>query len=318
MDFNINATRADPPRIVPPISQRAMETIRMQLSLITRWQGSKALETTPLTTRVAPRIAVTPPESQRRNTTTCLEGSRMWPRALLASAFALSSVCHAAAPVAGDHLSVARELVSNIDLRNTSYEHGQGTVSWTGTLSSNTDCSGFVDHLLMHTYHYGPDDFSRWFGTRRPSAKRYYDAIIEQTGFRRIDRVTDLKPGDFIAVKYLARTDNTGHIMLVDQPPQRAGRDAQSSRDAVAPGDAWLVPVIDSSETGHGPTDTRHKRGADGHDHDGLGRGVLRLYTDRDGRVIGFSWSALKSSEFRGPDTEPVALGRLVPGYNPE
>lgn len=39
----------------------------------------------------------------------------------------------------------------------------------------------------------------------------------------------------------------------------------------------WSVPVIDSSESGHGTTDTRHKRGADGRNHDGLGRGVFRL-----------------------------------------
>jgi len=239
------------------------------------------------------------------------------PTLLFAGAIAWSGASLAAPPVAVDHLSAARDLVSRVDLSHTSYEHGQGTVAWSGTPSSYTDCSGFVDHLLMHSYDYGPDDFKRWFGSHRPSAKRYYEAIVEQTGFTRIDRVTELRPGDFIAVKYLTRTDETGHIMLVDQAPERAPQSKTQSRMGESHGEAWLVQVIDSSETGHGPTDTRHKRGADGRDHDGLGRGVLRIYSDAQGRVTGFSWSALASSAFRGPDEELVALGRLVPGYKP-
>jgi hypothetical protein len=222
------------------------------------------------------------------------------------------SAAVAAPPANGNHLAAARDLVANVDLAHTSYEHGQGTVTWTGTPSSYTDCSGFVDHLLMHTYGYSSDDFKHWFDSRRPSAKRYYEAIVDQTGFVRLDRVTDLKPGDFIAVKYLNRADNTGHIMLVDQVPVRA-----PGAKPEPYGTAWLVPIIDSSESGHGPTDTRHKRGAGGRDHDGLGQGVLRLYANAQGRVTGFTWSTLSSSAFRGPDEEPVALGRLVPDYRP-
>jgi hypothetical protein len=236
---------------------------------------------------------------------------------LAALAIAGPSALLAATPAGGDHLSAARDIVSRIDLSRTSYEHGQGTVDWGGTPSSYTDCSGFVDHLLMHSYGYTPDDFKRWFDSHRPSAKRYYQAIEEQTGFRHLERITDLRPGDFIAVKYLTRTDETGHIMLVDQVPQRAPANESRAKYGGQPGEAWLVQVIDSSESGHGPTDTRHKRGANGRDHDGLGRGVLRVYTDMQGRVIGFSWSATSVSEFRGADSEPVALGRLVPGYRP-
>jgi hypothetical protein len=235
----------------------------------------------------------------------------------VAGAMALSSASLGVAPASGDHLSAARDLVSRIDLSHTSYEHGQGTVTWSSVPSSYTDCSGFVDHLLMHSYDYSPDDFKRWFGSHRPSARRYYEAIVEQTGFKHLDRVMELRPGDFIAVKYLTRTDETGHIMLVDQSPERASQSKAQSRTGETHGEAWLVQVIDSSESGHGPTDTRHKRGADGRDHDGLGRGVLRLYTDAQGHITGFSWSALANSAFRGPDEEVVALGRLVPGYRP-
>ena len=229
----------------------------------------------------------------------------------------LLALSAAAQTGSGDHLAAARDLVSHVDLDHTRYEHGQGTVTWTGQPSSYTDCSGFVDHLLMHTYGYGAADFQRWFGSRRPSAKRYYEAVVEQTGFIRLERVTDLRPGDFIAVKYLKRSDNTGHIMLVDQPPERDAAHHSKSHPDGAHGEGWLVTVIDSSESGHGLTDTRHKRGVEGRDHDGLGRGVLRLFANEQGRLTGFSWSALASSAFRGPDEEAVALGRLVPGYKP-
>ena len=79
----------------------------------------------------------------------------------------------------------------------------------------------------------------------------------------------------------------------------------------------WSVPVIDSSESGHGPTDTRHKRGAGGRDHDGLGRGVFRLYADARGGVGGFCVEHAKVSRFVAPDDEHLVLGRLVEGFRP-
>lgn len=210
------------------------------------------------------------------------------------------------------HLAAARDLLARLDPQQTHYAHGQGSVRWDDPPQSDTDCSGFVDHLLMHVYGYGAADFVRWFGSTRPSARRYYDAIAAQQGFVQLARVSDLQPGDFIAVKYLARSDNTGHLMLVDAPPvhrQQAGADPH--------GEVWQVTVIDSAESGHGPTDTRHGQGADGRDRDGLGRGVLRLYADAQAQVTGFSWSMLPSSAFRGPDTEPVVLGRLQADFRP-
>jgi hypothetical protein len=236
---------------------------------------------------------------------------RVWSYLLSTALLALFSVT---AAVAGGemHLDAARDLVSRVDLSRTSYDHGQGTVAWSDPASSYTDCSGFVDHLLMHTYGYTPDDFKRWFDSHRPSAKRYYDAINEQTGFTRIDHITDLRPGDFISVKYLTRTDNTGHIMLVDKAAERL----PTSR-AEQHGEAWAVTVIDSSESGHGPADTRHKQGDNGKDHDGIGRGIVRIYADRDGRPVGFSWSASAKSAFRSSEEEPIVFGRLVQGYRP-
>ena len=211
------------------------------------------------------------------------------------------------------HVAVAEQLVDRLSLDNTDYAHGQGSVDWTAPVSSHTDCSGFIDHLLMHVDGYTPDDFKRWFGSHRPTAERYHDAIVEERGFQAVRSIEELRPGDVIAIKYLTRHDNTGHIMLVVGAPRRMA----SSAPLVDGTSQWEVTVIDSSESGHGPSDTRHKRGADGRDHDGLGRGVVRLYGGPHGDVAGFAWSTTKASRFVALEDEHVVLGRFIPGFRP-
>jgi hypothetical protein len=73
----------------------------------------------------------------------------------------------------------------------------------------------------------------------------------------------------------------------------------------------WEVSIIDSSHSGHGPTDTRHAKGKDGKDHDGLGEGELRLYADSQGHITGFSWSTASASKFIQPSEEHAVVGRL-------
>jgi hypothetical protein len=228
---------------------------------------------------------------------------------LLASAGTGSAL---AAPADG-HVATALDLVAHLDLANTDYAHGQGSVTWTGTVASHTDCSGFIDHLLMHDDGLTPDDFKRWFGSKRPTAARYHDAIVEGRGFTPLATVGALRPGDLIAIKYLTRHDNTGHIMLVVEAPGRMNP-VPPYVDGTT---QWSVAVVDSSESGHGTTDTRHQRGEGGHDHDGLGRGVFRLYTDAGGSVTGFAWSTSKASRFVAPEDEHLVLGRLTPGFRP-
>ena len=237
---------------------------------------------------------------------------------LLTSLFLLTALCVTSFRIGAQeaipkHLMAARNLVEHLDLSKTNYEHGQGNIVWTGTVESHTDCSGFIDHLLMHVYGYDKDAFKRWFDSRRPTAARYHDAIIEQKGFTQLQSVKDLRPGDFVAIKYLTRTDNTGHIMLVAEPPEHIA----AKKPIIDDTEQWAVTVIDSSMSGHGTTDTRHKKGADGKDHDGLGQGVFRLYANKQGKVAGFAWSVLSASEFKAPEDEHVVLGRLVPNYRP-
>ena len=211
------------------------------------------------------------------------------------------------------HLSAAIQLVAHLDLQDTSYRHGDPRVTWQGRYQCHTDCSGFFDALLMHSYGYSRDDFKLWFDSHQPSARRYHDAIVGRRGFREIQHIEEVQPGDVLAVKYLHRADSTGHVMLVADPPRRI-----ASKSPLVPGaEQWEVPVIDSSHSGHGTTDSRYHRGADGKDHDGLGRGVFRIYSTPEGRVAGFSWSMARVSKFIAPDDEHLVIGRLIPGFKP-
>ncbi len=47
---------------------------------------------------------------------------------------------------------------------HTNYEHGEGRVVWAGTRKSHTDCGGFLDALLMHSYGYDRDQFKQATG----------------------------------------------------------------------------------------------------------------------------------------------------------
>ena len=233
--------------------------------------------------------------------------------AAIACAIFLAPPCSPAQELVPRHLIDARFLLEHLDLNNTNYEHAQGKVVWSALAESHTDCSGLIDHLLMHSYGYTPEAFKRWFDSHRPTAARYHDAIVEQKGFIQLPSVLELRPGDLIAIKYLTQKENTGHIMLVDEPPQRI----TAKKPIVNGSEQWAITVIDSSESGHGPTDTRHKKGPNGKDHQGLGRGLFRLYTTQQGKVTGFSWSTLTFSKFVAPEEEHAVLGRLIPNHQP-
>jgi hypothetical protein len=219
--------------------------------------------------------------------------------------------CVAAEPP--KHLAAAIDLLGRLDLNNTSYRHNDPQVTWQGTCQSHADCSGFLDALLMHCYGYSKEDFKRWFDSHRPSARRYHDAIAGQRGFQEIRQLAEVQPGDILAIKYLKQRENTGHVMLVAGQPRRIASKAPVVTDTAQ----WEVPVIDSSHTGHGLADTRHHRGRNGKDHDGLGRGVFRIYAGSQGEVVGFSWSTARGSKFVAPNDEHLVIGRLIPGFKP-
>ena len=214
------------------------------------------------------------------------------------------------------HLDWASLMVREVRPENTSYQHKQGHVSWKGIdgatqYESHTDCSGFLNALFERAYGFDKQYYQRWLGKGRPYAITYHDAIASQHGFTRVDRVGDVRPGDIIAIQYPDGSENTGHIMLVAERP--APR--PPSKPVITGTEQWEITIIDSSNSGHGKTDTRRKD--DGTFSSGVGEGVFRLYTGRDGRIAGYTWSTLGASDFYDQDTRNLVIGRLDPRFKP-
>jgi hypothetical protein len=208
------------------------------------------------------------------------------------------------------HLEDAETLLKDITPDHTYYKHKEPDVVWkTGGAPAvcNTDCSGLVNVLLSRCYPAVDDTFYRTvLGQKRPQAKNYYDAIVKGKEFMHIKNIKDVKPGDIIAIKYPPGGTNTGHMMLVaDLPKSRT-----ASKPVVEGTEQWELTVIDSSMSGHGPTDTRRKE--DGKFRTGLGRGVARLYAKPSGEIAGYSWSTLAGSDFQDQSKRQLAIGRFA------
>jgi hypothetical protein len=220
-----------------------------------------------------------------------------------------------AQPSGPKHLEAARDFVKNLSLGDTDYRHKDTVVRWKGfdgatRNEARTDCSGFIDELLAHTYGLTRDDFKNWTGRPRPLANTYYEVIDQGKRFTKVVKVAEIRAGDIIAIHYPAGAADTGHVMLVTSVPARR----IASAPLLAGTEQWEIKIIDCSRSGHGKTDTRHR--ADGTFAGGVGEGVFRLYTDSSGQFVGYAWSTAAKSDYRGRAERPVAVGRLDMKFN--
>jgi len=67
--------------------------------------------------------------------------------------------------------------------------------------------------------------------------------------------------------------------------------------------------VNDSSESGHGRTDTRRK--SDGTFGSGVGEGIFCLYTNASGEIVGYTWSTFANSDYYDQTMRNLVVGRL-------
>ncbi len=179
--------------------------------------------------------------------------------------FALLSLGGAASQSESDppkHLADARLLVKDlVGVEDNHYSGGNRHIDWdSGHAAARTVCSSFMTLLLQHSYGLTNDDFKSWMASTNPEAFQYHDAIAAKKGFKKIIHASALRPGDILAIKYtdhhVSRNgiEDTGHVMLVDESPQ-----AVASTEPVITGmRQFMVSIIDSSASSHGPTDTRH------------------------------------------------------------
>jgi hypothetical protein len=215
-----------------------------------------------------------------------------------------------AASATPDHLEWARRLVAGVSPETNAYASRPTVVTWSGTngateTRNRSVCSALVAHLMTQAYGYRAADFASWLGGRFPRAAGFHDAIAAGHGFDPVPKIADIRPGDVLAIKYAPGSHPTGHVLLAASRPV----ERRATEPTVAGTTQYELSVIDSSHTGHGPTDSRHY--AKGKFHNGVGEGLFRLYAGADGTIAGYSWSVTKASEFYAPGDRHLVIGRL-------
>lgn len=166
-------------------------------------------------------------------------------------------------------------------------EEGQGQFVY--------DCSGFLDYALQRV---DPEAYAALPVTsrtkKRPLAQDYFACFEAKTSpWTKVLHARNLKPGDIVAWLKAPESDshNTGHVMLVRAHaypnPERA--------------DEILVPIIDSTMSFHAE-DSRGKG------ETGLGRGLIGILVDGEGRPVAYRWRGGHSKD--AVETR-IAFGRL-------
>lgn len=207
------------------------------------------------------------------------------------------------------HLTAARALLAAITPDKTKYRHRPTTVTFDpGKEECRTDCSGFITAVLQHSHSLTDAQIRTWLKTRRPVARTYAGAIARSSGFTKLPKIEDWQPGDLLAISYPRDADDTGHTMFINAPPVRR----EPTEPLLANTTQYELEIIDVTGSPHS-RDTRRK---DGKTNPGLGRGVIRIYADKDGHVAAYTWGLSKNSELRLQTHRQMVAGRYVGAAN--
>jgi hypothetical protein len=212
------------------------------------------------------------------------------------------------------HLWWAERLVEHVAPENNAYVFGDPRVTWLGVAgaagySNRSVCNTFVCAVLRQAYGWTDDVFRRWFDVRRPSAARFVGAIKRGSGFVQRRVVDHITPGDIMAIRYPAGSTSSGHVVIV--------RSAAVRRESTAPVIAgtiqYDISVVDSTRSPHGVVSAADTRiASDGTLHPGAGFGIMRLYADDSGIIVGHAWSRARGAPYRPEPEYSVAVGQLV------
>jgi hypothetical protein len=188
-------------------------------------------------------------------------------------------------------------------------------------------CSSFISGVLRHTYPWATDAyFQTWLGDSSPEAEDYRAGFAAGPGprMRRIGKITDLRPGDLIAIDYSTAENgtpqaDTGHIVMVRQilAPYTGG-------PADHPGVLqYPIEILDCTAEAHGEyqyatyrdfPDTRmvwEDATSEEADFAGVGIGHMFFYADAAGGFAGYRWSVNSgSTNTYAVSARPIAAAR--------
>lgn len=207
------------------------------------------------------------------------------------------------------HLDVARQVVRDLshDARVNEYGSNPTFLRWGHpTREARTVCGSFVTRLIERSYGLTAQEIHHWLGAGGTDAVDWWNVIAHEKGFRRLRRIDEIQPGDVLAIKYDDGSKDTGHVMVADDAPVPIS----AVSPLVSGTEQYRLAVIDSSASGHGPEDSRHRPGGG---FGGIGRGFARLYADQKGRIVGYAWSETPKSTFYQAPERKLAIGRLLP-----
>jgi hypothetical protein len=209
------------------------------------------------------------------------------------------------------HVAWGELLVNTVLPPKNEYGSGPSYIRWAGDIGyvaseNRTVCGTFVTLLFQRAYGLTSSDFTAWMNTASPDAAAYHDAIAAENGFERITHVSDVLPGDLIAIKYPTGSEPSGHVAIVTEVPSRHKMVAPIIKATLQ----FEVFIIDSTNTPHGSSDSRVK--ADGSIDTGAGSGSMRLYTDPHGEIVGHAWSTGVTDGFYDQTSRHLVVGRLA------
>lgn len=226
-------------------------------------------------------------------------------RFLLASA-AVGSIVTVAAPAMANPW--ADMFIDNAVVN----EIGAGCVIDWDTMEGHTTAgAGFYTAVLSKTMSWTPADVQSHWGAFCPTSTIYFSAIGTGTHFTQITKAANIQKDDVIVIN--AGSGYGGHTMLVDGAPILITHPVSP---LFAGTTQWKVPIVDSTSTAHGCTDSRWTGTCTpltGTMDPGAGRGNIRLYTDTiSGNLLGYTWSVTASNtSYYSPLTRPYRVGRF-------
>lgn len=242
--------------------------------------------------------------------------------------FAMLCLCGQSSATNSDtppnHLVLARELVSHVAAEDNRYTLGGEFISFPGDAPDSgyamrADCSGFLLAIFARAGYPTRSQMVYLNANgkrRRPAAEDFVHSIEQEIGFIRIHKVEEMQPGDLLAHAMINKEDQrqtgtTGHVFLINSVP----KPITPWKPFVEGTRQYEVEIIDTSLEHVGPHDTRYRNGL----ASGLGKGMIRLYADVNGALVGWARTFANTNRFFSyspsfpSDTKPRkgAIGRL-------
>lgn len=163
---------------------------------------------------------------------------------------------------------------------------------------NRTVCGQHVTVQLKHAYGWSDTYFRTKFGSTSPTAEKYYNDIVANMGFVRVNSLNDIAPGDIFAVSYKDDPNSnypstTGHCGIINSIGPVIAYTFTSNGVTIRFRD---LEIFDSTSAVHSFDNRIFWAGELGPgsaytEWTGAGRGWMRVYVDADGNYLGYTWS---------------------------